>query len=271
MPKESVLQRGGVDFSRFVLRGHQKKIELAGVQLFARTAKHPADEQVHLLAKQFDFLMQTGVLFSQLMIFFKKLLFAQFLHCFDKEAGCMLKYKQPSVLYPLVALIPGRILAPRKSTKARFHQNTGSLEHLRNDNGAEFIASCMQDWLKAQEIKTLYIKPGSPSENGHTESFHDKLRDECLNRELFGNLREARYFGKAGVSSYNERRPHSALGYQTPSEYAGRKTNRFDGGCAPPNPAPLAAASVRGKLQINATKWQINENQNIKEPAERHL
>jgi Integrase core domain len=50
----------------------------------------------------------------------------------------------------------------------------------------------MQDWLKAQEIKTLYITPGSPWENGHIESFHDKLRDECLNRELFGNLREAR-------------------------------------------------------------------------------
>jgi putative transposase len=49
----------------------------------------------------------------------------------------------------------------------------------------------MQDWLKAQEIKTLYIKPGSPWENGQIESFHDKLRDECLNRELFGNLREA--------------------------------------------------------------------------------
>ena len=70
-------------------------------------------------------------------------------------------------------------------------------EHLRSDNGPEFIASCMQDWLKAQAIKTLYIKPGRPWENGHLESFHDKLRDECLNRELFGNLqRGARYPGK---------------------------------------------------------------------------
>ena len=68
----------------------------------------------------------------------------------------------------------------------------GVPEHLRSDNGPEFIASCMQDWLKAQEIKTLYIKPGSPWENGHIASFHDKLRDECLNRELFGNLRDAR-------------------------------------------------------------------------------
>ena len=57
----------------------------------------------------------------------------------------------------------------------------GVPEHLRSDNGPEFIANCIQDWLKAQEIKTLYIKPGSPWENGHIESFHDKLRDECLN------------------------------------------------------------------------------------------
>jgi transposase InsO family protein len=53
-------------------------------------------------------------------------------------------------------------------------------EHLRSDNGPEFIAYCIQNWLKAQKIKTLYIKPGSPWENGHIESFHDKLRDECL-------------------------------------------------------------------------------------------
>ena len=64
MPRESLLQRGGVDFSRFVLRAHQKEIELAGVQLFARTAEHPPDEQVHLLTKQFDVLMQARVLFS---------------------------------------------------------------------------------------------------------------------------------------------------------------------------------------------------------------
>ena len=73
----------------------------------------------------------------------------------------------------------------------------------------------MQGWLKAQEIKTLYIKPGSPWENGHIESFHDKLRDECLNRELFGNLREARVILESWRLEYNERRPHSSLGYRT--------------------------------------------------------
>jgi hypothetical protein len=89
---------------------------------------------------------------------------------------------------------------------------------------------------------------GSPWENGHIESFHDKLRDECLNRELFGNLHEARIVLESWRVEYNERRPHSPLGYQTPNEYACRRTNRFDRGYAPPNPAPLAAAGVRGEL-----------------------
>ena len=75
----------------------------------------------------------------------------------------------------------------------------------RSDNGPEFIATCMQDGLKGQEIKTLYITPGSPWENGHIESFHDKLRDECLNGELFGNLREARVILESWRLEYNER------------------------------------------------------------------
>ena len=106
-------------------------------------------------------------------------------------------------------------------------------------------AAAVQDWLKAQEIKTLYIKSGSPWENGHIESFHDKLRDECLNREFFGNLQEARVILESWRVEYDERRPHSSLGYQTPNEYAWRKTNRFDGGYAPPNPAPLAGWRVQ--------------------------
>ncbi len=73
----------------------------------------------------------------------------------------------------------------------------GMPEHLHSDNGPEFIAECLQDWLKAQEIKTLYMKPGSPWKNGHIESFHDKLRDECLNRETLRQLLQAlRYLGK---------------------------------------------------------------------------
>jgi len=98
----------------------------------------------------------------------------------------------------------------------------GAPEHLRSDNGPEFIAYAIQDWLAEAKIKTLYIRPGSPWENGHIESYHDKLRDECLNRELFGSLAEARIILEAWRVEYNERRPHSALGYQTPGEFARR-------------------------------------------------
>jgi len=96
----------------------------------------------------------------------------------------------------------------------------GRPRHLRSDNGPEFIAYVIQDWLKEQEVKTIYIKPGSPWENGHIESFHDKLRDECLNRELFGSLLEAQIILEQWRHEYNDKRPHSSLGYQTPAEYA---------------------------------------------------
>lgn len=94
--------------------------------------------------------------------------------------------------------------------------------HLRSDNGPEFIAYAIQDWLREKNVKTLYITPGSPWENAYIESFHDKLRDECLNREIFGSLWEARVVIEQWRLYYNAERPHSALGYQTPSEFAGR-------------------------------------------------
>jgi transposase InsO family protein len=96
--------------------------------------------------------------------------------------------RQCLAMHPASSIRAVAVITVVEAAIARY----GAPEHLRSDNGPEFIATCMQDWLKAQEIKTLYITPGSPWENGHIESFHDKLRDECLNRELFGNLREAR-------------------------------------------------------------------------------
>jgi putative transposase len=99
----------------------------------------------------------------------------------------------------------------------------GAPEHLRSDNGPEFIAYAIQDWLKERQIKTLYIRPGSPWENAHIESFHDKLRDECLNRELFGTLAEARVIVESWRVEYNQERPHSSLDNQTPEEFARSK------------------------------------------------
>jgi putative transposase len=74
----------------------------------------------------------------------------------------------------------------------------GVPKHVRSDNGPEFIAKAIQDWLESQQIKTLYIQPGSPWEQAYIESFHDKLRDECLNREIFRSLAEARIILESG-------------------------------------------------------------------------
>jgi putative transposase len=99
-------------------------------------------------------------------------------------------------------------------------QRYGAPEHIRSDNGSEFIARAIQDWLSDNEIKIIYIKPGSPWEQPFIESFHDKLRDECLNREMFGSLLEARIIIEQWRIEYNQRRPHSSLGYLTPAEFA---------------------------------------------------
>jgi putative transposase len=99
-------------------------------------------------------------------------------------------------------------------------QQYGEPEHIRSDNGPEFIAYAVQDWLKNMNVKSIYIKPGSPWENAYIESFHDKLRDEFLNREIFANLLEARVLTESWRSDYNETRPHSSLEYQTPNRVA---------------------------------------------------
>jgi putative transposase len=102
-------------------------------------------------------------------------------------------------------------------------------KYVRSDNGPEFIAKAIQDWFRDQQIKTLYIQPGSPWEQAYIESFHDKLRDECLNREIFCSLAEARIILEGWRVEYNEQRPHSALGYLTPVEFAAAsKTEKWE-------------------------------------------
>ncbi len=96
----------------------------------------------------------------------------------------------------------------------------GLPDYIRSDNGAEFIALDLQDWLKRLKVKTLYIEPGSPWENGYCESFNGKMRDELLNGEIFYNLREANYVLKDWVYHYNHYRPHSSLNYRPPAPKA---------------------------------------------------
>ena len=94
--------------------------------------------------------------------------------------------------------------------------------HIRSDNGPEFIAQAVRDWLNAAEVGTLYVEPGSPWENGYNESFNSKLRDEFLNIEEFDNQMQAEYLGDGWRETYNTIRPHSSLGYLTPTEFASR-------------------------------------------------
>lgn len=91
---------------------------------------------------------------------------------------------------------------------------------IRSDNGPEFAAKAVRKWLKASGVQTLFIEPGSPWENGYVESFNGKLRDECLNGELFLSLAEARYVVDRWRMDYNHHRPHSMLGWQTPATFA---------------------------------------------------
>jgi transposase InsO family protein len=120
----------------------------------------------------------------------------------------------------------------------------GAPAHIRSDNGPEFIAYAIQDWLEQKSIKAIYIKPGSPWENGHIESFHDKFRDELLNREVFGSLLEAKIVIRQWREEYNAERPHSSLGNQTPEEFAKRACalGRFRSGYALPT-SPQGAAT----------------------------
>ena len=96
----------------------------------------------------------------------------------------------------------------------------GKPQHLRSDNGPELVARRVQDWLAEQGCHTIYISPGSPWENAYIESFIGKFRKECLDRYLFYTLHETRSIIEDWREEYNCYRPHSALGYMSPSAFA---------------------------------------------------
>lgn len=93
----------------------------------------------------------------------------------------------------------------------------GTPAYIRSDNGAEFTAKAVQEWLKALRVNTAYITPGSPWENGFNERFNGSLRDELLNGELFYSIDEARILIEQWRVHYNRVRPHSSLGYRPPA------------------------------------------------------
>lgn len=105
-------------------------------------------------------------------------------------------------------------------TLAELFALRGVPKHIRSDNGPEFVAQAIRTWLDRLGIETWYIEPGSPWENGYAESFHSRFRDEFLAVEMFESLAAARRLTAVWKREYNDCRPHSSLGYQTPSEFA---------------------------------------------------
>ena len=106
------------------------------------------------------------------------------------------------------------------STLASLFRQRGEPEFIRSDNGPEFIAKAIKRWLAASGVRTLYIEPGSPWENAYSETFISRFGDELLKREVFADLLEAKVLVEDYRGHYNHHRPHSALGYQTPAEFA---------------------------------------------------
>lgn len=105
---------------------------------------------------------------------------------------------------------------------------------IRSDNGPEFVAQAIQRWLNQVDVQTLYVTPGHPWENGYAESFHGRFRDEFLATEVFESLAAAQALTKLWRTDYNDERPHSSLGYATPTAFAA--------GCVASTPR-LASAS----------------------------
>ena len=144
--------------------------------------------------------------------------------------------------------VDGRIRSPRViEVLSRLVSARGAPAFLRSDNGPEFVSKALLSWIVVQGIGTALIEPGKPWQNGVTESFNGKFRDECLSLEWFRSRAEAKVVIEAWRRHYNEVRPHSSLGYLTPNEFAARQANpasRQATGqgaavCGPPRPGPL--------------------------------
>ena len=125
----------------------------------------------------------------------------------------------------------------------------GPPRYLRSDNGPEFVARAVQEWLANRQIQTAYIEPGKPWQNGINESFNSRLRDECLNVELFYGLREARWTIESYRQYFNEQRLHGALDYVPPAEFKQQwwAEHSANSGALPPGPRDLTLCASKQK------------------------
>jgi putative transposase len=140
---------------------------------------------------------------------------------------------------PLLVHVARRINASEviKLVSGLFREH-GVPRHIRSDNGPEFIAKQLKKYLKESGVGALYVEPGSPWQNGIAESFNGRLRDECLDRETFMDLREAMVVIGDYRRFYRDDRPHSSLGYRTPGSFAALCRGKVGGGVAPPVQGP---------------------------------
>ena len=121
----------------------------------------------------------------------------------------------------------------------------GVPDHIRSDNGPEFIAKAVREWVVAVGARTAFIEPGSPWENGYCESFNARLRDELLNGEIFYSLAEAKVVIESWRRHYNTARPHSSLGYRSPAPQV------LQWPASPPGPASPATPALAQRPLMN--------------------
>jgi putative transposase len=154
--------------------------------------------------------------------------------------------------------VDGRIRSPRViEVLSRLVSQRGAPTFLRSDNGPEFVSKALLSWIVAQGIGTALIEPGKPWQNGVTESFNGKFRDECLSLEWFRSRAEAKVIIEAWRRHFNEVRPHSSLDYLTPNEFVAQQkdaasrhaTGQGAAVCEPPRPGPLHQPPHLGHMQ----------------------
>ena len=128
----------------------------------------------------------------------------------------------------------------------------GVPQFIRSDNGPEFVAKAVREWISERGFETVFIAPGSPWQNAYSESFNSRFRDEFLNVELFTSVLEAKVLGEEHRYKYNHQRPHSSLGDMTPAEFASR--------CASPLRPPAFAPNHSDTQSPNQTLIRVGSN-----------
>jgi len=137
---------------------------------------------------------------------------------------------------------------------ARLVARHGAPDFIRSDNGPEFLAKTMEKWRSDMHVKSVFIEPGKPWQNGLCESFNSRMRDECLNMEIFYGVRDARATVRSWRRYYNEERPHGSLDYQSPLAFKRKwfSDQKKNPGALPPSPQDLSHCHSKQKGETTA-------------------